>query len=54
MPRTIGVLPPDDPIFSGGPHFVFRNDPPEVDVTPAEDDSSVAEHPAEEEPPASS
>lgn len=43
MTRTLGVVPPDHPMFSGGPHFVFRSepqaddDPPEVDVTLEED-----------------
>jgi hypothetical protein len=44
MPRTIGVLPPDDPIFSIGPSFVLYaappeagDDPSEVDVTPEDD-----------------
>ena len=33
MQITFYDLPPDHPIFSGGPHFVFKNDPPEEDVT---------------------
>lgn len=35
MPRTFEPLPPDDPIFSRGVFFVFRDEP---DVTPAEED----------------
>ncbi len=34
MTRTLGVVSPDHPMFSAGPSFVFRNDPPE----PAEDE----------------
>lgn len=43
MPRTrpIGVLPPDHPIFSGGPHFVFRSGPQlPADELPVESDDS--------------
>ena len=44
MPVTFYDLPPDHPIFSIGPSFVFKNDlpvaagddPPEADVTPSD------------------
>lgn len=37
MPTTFYDLPPDHPIFSGGPHFVFRNEEP-LHLTPADED----------------
>jgi hypothetical protein len=64
MPRTLGVVPPDHPMFSIGPSFVFKSDlPPEI--TPADDDDAVRPQssgdtpstteqlPAEEEQPSS-
>ena len=41
MPNTFSDLPPDHPIFSIGPSFVFRNDlPPEITPAADEDDDS--------------
>jgi hypothetical protein len=45
MPRTITDLPPDHPIFTGGPHLVFRDGAPpsadeqDDDSQPSEDES---------------
>ena len=36
MPSTFSDLPPDHPLFSTGPSFVFKNDPP-PEITPADD-----------------
>jgi hypothetical protein len=51
--RWTGPLPPDDPIFTGGVSFVFRNDlPPEADDTPEDEVQPPAEEPdAKEESP---
>jgi hypothetical protein len=37
MPITWEDLPEDDPIFSGGVRFVFRNEEP-PEITPADED----------------
>ena len=40
----VGPLPPDHPIFSIGPSFVFKNDlPPEITPAADEDDDSSSQ-----------
>jgi hypothetical protein len=46
MPTIWGDLPPDHPIFSTGPSFVFKNDLPpedEAELEPDNDESPPAE-----------
>jgi hypothetical protein len=47
MTRTLGVVPPDHPMFSAGPSLVFKEEEP-LDTTPAGDDDSSTQ-PSESE-----
>jgi hypothetical protein len=50
MPRTVYDLPPDHPIFSIGPSFVFKNGPLEI----AEELRAEQEDDSSEQPPVDS